>query len=124
MKEKYFPKRIKLKVLVKDLDGNSTMTSYLFKTFKKAEETMNKYKAIYKPEGVDFILVQGMVQIINKPEELKSNPMLGTIDVQSLYYNAPAWSNDDDVVWGRGFENTLYIAKPDYSEIVKLKNKV
>ena len=119
----YFPKRIKLKVEIQDISGGRT-DKFLFKSHKEAEAAIEEYKAIYKPEVIHFILVQGMVQIIPKPKELKDNPLIGSVNIHDFYWNAPEWADDDDTIFGRGFENTLYVAKKDFSEIVKLKETV
>ena len=122
-KEKFFPKRIKLKVKVQAPNGER-IDKFLFKTFKEAEEKITEYKNIYKPEAVEFILVQGMVQIISKPKELQDNPLLGQVSTSDFFWNAPEWADNEDTIFGKGFENTLYVAKPDFSEIVKLKETV
>lgn len=120
MEEKYFPKRIKLKVKL-NIFNEKKVDSFLFKTYKETHNKMEEYKAIFKPDAVEFVLVQGMVQIIDKPEELEGTALMPGKTLEDLYLNVPEWANDPELIYGKGFENTLYIAKPDFSKITKLK---
>ena len=120
----YFPKRIKLKVVFTGLKPPKEAKSYLFETFKEANVKIEHYKRLFKPAAVSFVLVQGMIQVISPPPGLKKGGLLPKTPLIRMYSDAPKWSEDDGVIYGRGFEDTLYIANKDYGEIVKLKGRL
>lgn len=123
-KIKYFPKRIKLKVKLKllSVDGliEESTIEFSFKTHKEAEAIMDDYREIYKPNAVRFILVNGMIQVVDKPAEFRADPIMGITTVIDICPSAPSWTNNKDIVFGVGFEGTLYVAKPDFSNVFKV----
>jgi len=123
MSKELFPKRLKLKVNFKGALDGKTQEKYLFKTQKELEAKEAWYRSIYTPAVISFVRVPGLVHIINKPIELAGSAIMEAPALETIFKNVPNFANNRDTIWGRGFEDTLYVAKPDFSEIVKLKTK-
>jgi len=121
--DELFPKRLKLKVNFKGALSGKTQEKYLFKTQKELEAKEDWYRGIYKSDVIEFVRVAGMVEIIDKPAELKGSSIIAAPALETIFTNVPNFAKNGDTIWGKGFENTLYVATPDFNEIVKLKRK-
>ena len=121
MEEKFFPKRIKLKIKFKGALEGKTQEVFLFKNMKDLRVTEDWYRTIYKPEVIEFIQVPGIIEIIDKPKELMGSLIMAAPKLEDMFKYVPEFALEKDAVWGRGFENTLYVADKDFKTVVKLK---
>ncbi|MCK5788548.1 MAG: hypothetical protein KAH32_06095, partial [Chlamydiia bacterium] len=117
------PKRPKLKVIFRGALVGKAPEIFIFKDMKELRAKEAVYRGIYQPEVIEFIYVPGMIQIKDKPQELVGTVMMEGQAIETVFTNAPNWAKRKDTIWGQGFENTWYIAPPDFSEVVKLKKK-
>lgn len=118
----FFPERYKLKIMFKGPLKNNSQETFYFKSLKELQVKKELYKLTYKPEAIEFREVLGRILIHDKPVELSTQGFL-KIKASSLFFDVPKWINNSDTIWGQGFEHTWYVAKADFSEIIKLKNK-
>jgi hypothetical protein len=121
MEEKFFPKRIKLKVKFKGSLEDKTQEIFLFTNMKSLRITEDWYKTIYKPEVIEFVQVPGIIEIIDKPKELMDSLIAAAPKLEDVFEYVPEFALEESAIWGRGFENTLYVADKNFKEVVKLK---
>jgi hypothetical protein len=88
---------------------------------KDLRVTEDWFKAIYKPEVIEFIQVPGFIGIIDKPKELMSSLIMAAPKLEDVFEYVPEFALEESTIWGRGFENTLYVADKDFKNVVKLK---
>ena len=123
MSEGLFPKRPKLKVIFRGALVGKAPEIFSCKDMKEFKARETWYRDVYKPDVVEFIHVPGMIQIKDKPQELVGTDLMEGVAIETVFINAPVWAKKEDTVWGQGFEDTWYVAPPDFSEVVKLKHK-
>jgi len=119
--DKLFPKRLKLQVVFKGALAGKTPEVFNYKTVKEVDAKEEWYKSVYKPDVVEFVRTPGMIQVKNKPQELVGTAIMEAAKVEDIFDAPPMWAGKDDTIWGQGFENTWYVATPDFTEVVKLK---
>ena len=108
-----FPVRNKLTILWANGEEETHIAYDDFDYIKKIKQ--NRCKGMTKKEIKNVVFSDGYIEVLDNP------PIDDETFERMRFSNEPLWIEEDTTVWGEGYRGGIFVATPDFKEVIRLK---